>query len=230
MCVFLSRINKMRIYTRQSLLKWFDRVYENYDIGRNANDGTTLDREVRRDLFDDQVSEEIWLDDVFTVVDCSKRGVTIESDPYLIELDLGFKNEAIGLQLHRNQTISIKLKVRFSDFFCGFRYPNYFLMKKINKPIKIDYMYKESVILGSRKGLCFLTEVTEGGCLEGNSKGTPTLYAVGAIFFYLLAIGTVASAFTIKKVEGIVTLIAFSIIFYGGIAWSLQKKYAKTKR
>ena len=66
--------------------------------------------------------------------------------------------------------------------------------------------------------------------MEENPKGTPTFYAVWAIFFYLLAIGTVASAFTIKKVEGIVTIIAFSIIFYGGIGWSLQKKYAKTKR
>jgi hypothetical protein len=131
----------MQVHTKQSLLVYFEDLRNGPSHQHlYLNGGTTIQRENRRDHFDNIVAWEFFLEDTFSLIDCDARFITLASHPYVIKVNIDFSDQRhIESSLKSNQIISVKLKFSYSDFFCTFRYPHYSLKNTINSPVVKEY-------------------------------------------------------------------------------------------
>ena len=164
----------MKSHTIQSLIESFDVVKEE-EKNRRQRAGTTLELELLQDKFRNRMQHKFLLKDTFTVVDCSKRGVSLKGGPFLLELDLAENNESVGRKLKPNQTIRIELPFCFIDFFCHRGdYNKCSLSNKINQNIKekfndygkykLPYLFKYNTDFYVLKAIHKSTPVDKKSC------------------------------------------------------------------
>jgi hypothetical protein len=148
-----SKIKKRKI---QSLLKQFEKYKTDYSA-KNLTGNTTLNRELLRDHFDAQVTNVFVLNDNFKVTDVSKTCILLESQPIRLAVALGSDNVSIARKLRQNEIVEVQLKAVFADFFCDFKYPNYFLRNQLKNPVKLEHTKQEPCLLKIQDGKYVLT-------------------------------------------------------------------------